>query len=429
MPNALSDKIKEKITYEVDSENEIKYNQLYAVYSYPNMILPLVGGFLVDRVGLYFSMILFSSLNIIGQGVFTIAGYMADHSDSGDWPFIISLVGRFIYGLGGESLLVCQSVFVSKWFMNKELSLALGFVLSICWLGSTVSGYTIPPLAEATSLGFTLNVGVFTCTLSLLLAIVLISMDKYADRRDKRRSNIETPQNERFHCKDVKELGIIYWIIIINWFFSYTGMMFYNISNDFFTSRYGFDQVEAARIGSNASLVSIIFAPIFGFIWDRFGHRISFWLLSTSALTLSNILLVVIPSSTADHKSYLGIIPIGLMGLASSIYAAVLFPMIPIVVKPQIIGSAYGLCSSLMNVGLSIGPIIVGVLTHPDEKENAYHNVNIVMAWLCGIGVLCSIGLLILNKIWLGGLLQKPAAQLKEEIHSPKFEKSKQVSN
>ena len=399
MPNALSDKIKERLTHEGENDNEIRYNQFYSVYSYPNIILPLIAGVLVDKVGLYFSMLLFSGLDLLGQSVFTVAGYMSNDNKNDYFPYILALTGRFIYGLGGESLLVCQSTFVSKWFMEKELSLALGVVLCVCWIGSAISGYTIPPIAEATSLGFALNVGVMSCGFSFIIAIILIIFDKKASEIDKKNGHVYIQENERFHCKDIRDMSLIYWIIVINCIFTYSGMIFYNISNEFFQKRYGFTQIEAGRIGSNASVVSIIFAPIFGYIWDKYGHRISFTIISTSALTISHILFLTIPASKADNKTYLGIIPVGLMGLASSIYAAVLFPMIPLVVKPKILGSSYGLWSSLMNLGLALGPIMVGALTFPHLNENTYFWVNVSLCTFCAIGIICSIGLLIFNRI------------------------------
>ena len=58
MPNALSDLIREKITHEVDSDNQVKYNQLYSAYSYPNIIMPIIWGVIVDKVGLYVGLII-----------------------------------------------------------------------------------------------------------------------------------------------------------------------------------------------------------------------------------------------------------------------------------------------------------------------------------------------------------------------------------
>jgi MFS family permease len=49
------------------------------------------------------------------------------------WVF---LMGRVIFGLGGESMSVAQSAFVSIWFKGKELAFAFGVNISIARLGS-----------------------------------------------------------------------------------------------------------------------------------------------------------------------------------------------------------------------------------------------------------------------------------------------------
>ena len=47
-PNSMSEEISKKMTM----GSESKYNLLYSVYSYPNIILPLFGGLLIDKMGL-----------------------------------------------------------------------------------------------------------------------------------------------------------------------------------------------------------------------------------------------------------------------------------------------------------------------------------------------------------------------------------------
>jgi len=72
-------------------------------------------------------------------------------------------------------------------------------------------------------------------------------------------------------------------------------------------------------------------------------------------------------------------VPILFIGIASSVYAAVLFPMIPLVVNPKVLGSAYGICSSTMNIGLALGPILVGGLTFQDQGQDAYFWVTVTL--------------------------------------------------
>uniref|UniRef100_A0A7S3K971 Major facilitator superfamily (MFS) profile domain-containing protein n=1 Tax=Euplotes crassus TaxID=5936 RepID=A0A7S3K971_EUPCR len=91
--------------------------------------------------------------------------------------------------------------------------------------------------------------------------------------------------------------------------------------------------------------------------------------------------------------------------------------MVPMVVEARVLGSAYGLCTALQNIGLAIGPTIVGALTFKDSSEkedtsgannNAFNYVSIVLGGFALLGVLSSIALLIADRIQLNGKLQKP---------------------
>ena len=45
------------------------------------------------------------------------------------WP--VMLLGRVIFGLGGENITVAQSALLADWFAGGELALAFGINLSI----------------------------------------------------------------------------------------------------------------------------------------------------------------------------------------------------------------------------------------------------------------------------------------------------------
>jgi hypothetical protein len=46
------------------------------------------------------------------------------------------LLGRGVFGLGGESISVAQAAVTAEWFRGKELALASGITLSVSRLGS-----------------------------------------------------------------------------------------------------------------------------------------------------------------------------------------------------------------------------------------------------------------------------------------------------
>ena len=100
-----------------------QFSQLYAWYSWPNVVLPIVGGYLMDSVfGIRLGTVIFASFIIFGQIVFALGGLL----DS----FGLMQIGRFIFGIGGESLAVAQNTYAVAWFKGKELNMVFGFQVS-----------------------------------------------------------------------------------------------------------------------------------------------------------------------------------------------------------------------------------------------------------------------------------------------------------
>ena len=219
MPNILSTQIKELVTHEVNSENTIKYNQLYSFVSYPNIVLPLIGGIMASKLGLYKIMVSFSLFIIVGQLIFTAAGFFGTSDQNDNMPFIIAIVGRTIYGLGGEVLGVCQYTMISKWFKEKELSLSLSITLSVTWSGGIIWSLIVPPLVEATSLSIGLACGLWVCVFSFISWISLIILDKYADRVDNIHDDFEDDEDAKFHWRDIKQFDRSYWLVQVNFFY------------------------------------------------------------------------------------------------------------------------------------------------------------------------------------------------------------------
>jgi MFS family permease len=92
-PSALETYIEAELNITATS-----YGILYSAYAFPNTILPLFGGILLDKIGARNGLLLFSFFLCIGQAIFTIGGFQKS--------FTIMIVGRFFYGCGCESMYV-----------------------------------------------------------------------------------------------------------------------------------------------------------------------------------------------------------------------------------------------------------------------------------------------------------------------------------
>lgn len=149
------------------------FSLLYTVYSIPNMILPILGGVFLDRIGIRQGLILFTTILTIGQLVFTMGGYQTN--------FDLMIAGRVIFGIGGESMCVAQSAIVSSWFKGKELAFALGINMSVTRLGAVLNSVVVPSLYDSYGLGPALMVGFLICVYSLANAFGLVYLDKKAE--------------------------------------------------------------------------------------------------------------------------------------------------------------------------------------------------------------------------------------------------------
>lgn len=87
--------------------------------------------------------------------------------------------------------------------------------------------------------------------------------------------------------------------------------------------------------------------------------------------------------------------------------------MILLTVKPSTSGTGYGICMVMQNVGLSIFPNVVGLITFKDLGTNKYVWVQIVLSGFAVLGLLTSIWLLIIDGKYIPIKLN---AKIKDEI-------------
>lgn len=156
----------------------------------------------MDKFGARTIIFLSSALVCIGQAVFAFGVSI------GSFP--IALLGRGVFGCGGENLDIAKSVIVIGWFATKELSMAFGINSTLSLLGSVLNDNIEPNLAETTDLDFALWAGFFACLGSFGASIILNAMDKKRDTLLGIKEKSELPETEKFRLKDIKEFDIMF---------------------------------------------------------------------------------------------------------------------------------------------------------------------------------------------------------------------------
>lgn len=97
------------------SLSQDEYNNLYAIYSFPNIFLCIVGGYILDAVlGRRKGTFLFAGIVTAGQLLVTVAAYYNS--------ILMMYVGRFLFGVGAESLALGEYAYNTYWFDKTKIS-------------------------------------------------------------------------------------------------------------------------------------------------------------------------------------------------------------------------------------------------------------------------------------------------------------------
>src|ERR1041384_8195443 len=90
-------------------------------------------------------------------------------------------LGRIVFGMGSETMIVAQSAILARWFTGKELALSFGISLTISRLGTLFSFNTEALLAERMGYRGALWVAAALCLVSLACNWIYVLLDRSAE--------------------------------------------------------------------------------------------------------------------------------------------------------------------------------------------------------------------------------------------------------
>ena len=384
---------------------------LYAVYSYPNVILPFVCGILVDKyLGVRWGTILFVSLSTTGELMFCMGVSMRSYT--------VALLGRLVIGLGAESLSVMQGIYMIKWYEGPRLALVFGLVTVPLRLGSSFSLVATPYLAAysvptAVWFGFVIMLGSFFFCLSVC------ALDWYADKqltgalahhasllteeqREFIRMNDEASksdeQNNSVSLADIRAMPTQLWLLCVICACTYVSVLtFGSIAQDVLVNTGNhYDPVTADLYMSVEGFVCVVAAPIAGWALDRTGRAL-FWIVVALGILMCGHLCILALVYEVPLSLSLGPVPIlFLNGLGYSAAAAALWPILAYILTPQQIASGYGAVNSANNLGLATAPQIISRLRGIQGVSGTRLEYGLAMMSFVGVTVFGGMMVLVL---------------------------------
>ena len=363
---------------------------MYSVYSIAAVFAVLFGGYLIDRIGTRRASLLFSSLVVAGAAIVAAAP---------DLPVLY--LGRIVFGMGSETMIVAQSAILARWFTGKELALSFGISLTISRLGTLFSFNTEALLAERIGFRGALWVAAALCLASLVCNWIYVLLDRRAEPALHLR---EAGAGDKIAWADVKRFRASYWYAVMICVAFYSAIFpFTALSTDFFHDKWGLPQAsgEGQRFlegvfynlthmfstaqGTTSIIItaSMVCAPFAGGLLDRIGRRASAMVVGSLLMVPAHLLMGLTGISP--------VIPMIVLGAAFVLVPASIWPSVALIVEEQRVGTAYGLMTAVQNVGLLAFPYLNGALR---DATHGYTASQIMFASLGLAGLVFAVLLL-----------------------------------
>ena len=321
------------------SDTEIGW--LNAIYSLPNVVLLLVGGWMVDRFG--------AGRMMAATAALCFAGALLTALGAG---FAGMAAGRLLFGIGAETFNVATLAAIVRWFSGRHLAFAIGASLALgragafaadlspTWMAAAYAGGWQPPLLFAATLAGA----------SLVMALAYW-------RIDRRRGPAPTPGAVAvFAWRDLHRFGAAYWHLLALCVLWYAVIFAFRstFAIKYFQHAHGLDLAAAGAINGYVYLAALFATPFFGWLSDRSGRPAP--LLAFGVLLLPLAMLAMMSNAVSLW------IGTALIGISYSLVPAVLWPLAARLVPDVRLGTALALLSIGLNVGIAAANLVAGRL-------------------------------------------------------------------
>jgi MFS family permease len=313
---------------------------LNGIYSVPNIIMVLIGGIIIDRIGVKKATLVFGALCLAGAIITAATGY-----------FWVMASGRLVFGMGAESLIVAVTCAIAKWFKGKELSFAFGANLTIARLGS-FAALNSPTWARPAfqNWQWPLLITIAFGTICVIAPVIYWVME---DRAARRYQVGAAGAADKLVFSDLFRFGTSYWYVVLLCVTFYSAIFpFQTFAVKFFIEGRGQTREFGGFLSSLITLFAMVFTPLFGLLVDRVARRALFMMWGSLLLVPVYLMMV--------YTSVNLLVPMAMMGIAFSLVPAVLWPAVAYLVEERRLGTAYGLMTLIQNIGLAGFNIVIG---------------------------------------------------------------------
>ncbi|WP_353230676.1 MFS transporter [Novosphingobium sp.] len=318
---------------------------LNAAIYWPNVVLALVGGVMIDRYGPARIALWTAAIGVIGA---CLTAYGT--------PFSVMWLGRLIFGVTEGAIFMALVAGLAQWFPRNGVALATGLFLSLARVGSflcNTSSTWARPLYEA---GWQppLWLGAGIMGLGFVAATVFWLLEPYRPRPLAPAAGDVAPPPVFSLARLRFDAGFWY---ILGLHVLYASVFFP------FRQTYAVEYLQhakhlslqaAGQVNSGVFAAAIFATPLFGVIADRFGNRAAMLVFGTVLLPVTLLVL-----GLTEWSPWVSTV---LMGISWALVPAVIWPATTMIVPREKLGTALGLITLIQALGIALSNLVAGWL-------------------------------------------------------------------
>ena len=368
---------------EVDAE---KYDLLFSVSFWPNVVLCLVGGVAVDRLlGLRLGCILVTLTAALGQFIWALGAFVDQ--------FWVMLVGRLFIGIGCELTAVVGSALIICWFDKSQLTFAMSLGGTAARLGGALAlagpqfvydhlTFLVNPLNR---LGTTLLIGVGLLLLGIVAGLLIIIMDIRSEKVLQR----EKHKFSKIKCSDLNQFSVPYWLtVLISSLYFPVIFSFVGIGQVFYVQKFGLS-IEASGVTNSLIFCATILAsPLVGYLIDVAGYR-GYWVMLGVITALAAHLILIFSLGQTFIPYISGVI----YSISYTIANPSLWSLPGFLVEANQAATAFGIIHCAYDLGTAVLTIVTGLLV----DDAGYFVLEMMFSLLLYLGTISTILLLIVD--------------------------------
>lgn len=323
------------------SDTEIGW--LNAIYSLPNVVLLLVGGWMVDRFG--------AGRMMAATAALCFAGALVTAFGSG---FPGMAAGRLLFGIGAETFNVATIAAIVAFFTGRHLAFAIGASLALgragafavdlspTWIpGAYAAGWQPPLVAAAVFAG-----------LSLAASLAYLAIERRRGIHARHAATVAPGFDWRRSLRFAAPFWLLFALCVLWYAVIFAFRSTFSIK--YFQHVHGLELAAAGAINGVVYLAALFATPFFGWIADRTARPAP--LLAFGAMLLPAAIAAM---TVVTLPLWLGT---ALIGVSYSLVPAVLWPLASRLVPPRRLGSALALLSVGLNLGIAGANLAAGRL-------------------------------------------------------------------